>query len=164
MENSSDLTQSLKDLKSVANNVSWFRDTPHRWATASLPLVYAAACVEVVAQMSDKAGEVYQRIIEGWAKPGIKAVYEAIICEVPESEIEKIKNAMLHPETELLPDPNKPFKRLEDMFTRLEISDDFFKDVDTEQLSPEDQRDADDLAQLVCLIFEFVIVGFNRES
>ena len=53
MENNSDLSQSLKDIKKVANNTSWFRDTPHYWAQASLPLAYAVACVEVVCKSSE---------------------------------------------------------------------------------------------------------------
>jgi len=56
VENKGDLNQASKDIKSVANNTSWFRDTLHRWASASLPLAYAVACVEVVSKMSVKAG------------------------------------------------------------------------------------------------------------
>jgi len=41
MEKNGNLTQALKDINKVTNNTSWFRDTPHRWATASLPLAYA---------------------------------------------------------------------------------------------------------------------------
>jgi len=48
MENNSDLAQPLKEIKNMANNTSWFRDTPHYWAEAWLPLAYAVACVEVV--------------------------------------------------------------------------------------------------------------------
>lgn len=99
MENNSDLTQSLREIKTVANSDSWFRDTPHRWATASLPLAYATACVEVVAKSSEKARAIYQQIIEAWEKPGTKAFQEAIMSEVPDSEIEKAKYALLHPET-----------------------------------------------------------------
>jgi len=35
------------------DNTSWFRDTPHYWAEASLPLAYAVACVEVVSKSSE---------------------------------------------------------------------------------------------------------------
>ena len=51
----------------VANNsqsagagyTSWFRGTPHYWASASLPLAYAVACVEVVSKSSEKARILY---------------------------------------------------------------------------------------------------------
>jgi len=43
-------------IRKVLENPSWFRDTPHYWAEASLPLAYAVACVEVVSKMSGKAG------------------------------------------------------------------------------------------------------------
>ena len=98
MENNNDLSQALKAVKNVANNASWFRGDPHRWPIASLPLAYAVACVEVVSKMSDKAGIIYKQIIEAWQKPGATALYEAIISEIPSSEIEKAKNALLNPE------------------------------------------------------------------
>jgi len=43
-------------MKHVKDDTSWFRDTPHYWAEASLPLAYAVACAEVVSKMSGKAG------------------------------------------------------------------------------------------------------------
>ena len=56
MERNGELTEDVKAIKNVADNASWFRGTPHRWASASLPLAYAVACVEVVSKMSGKAG------------------------------------------------------------------------------------------------------------
>jgi hypothetical protein len=52
----------------MKNNTSWFRDTPHYWASESLPFTYAMACVEVVSQMSERASKIYQQIIEAWGK------------------------------------------------------------------------------------------------
>ncbi len=57
-------------IRKVANNTTWFRGDPHRWATASLPLAYAVACVEVVSKESNEAGAIYQQIIEAWGNPG----------------------------------------------------------------------------------------------
>jgi len=133
-----------------AGYTSWFRDTPHYWAQASLPLAYAVACVEVVSKSSEKARILYNRIIEAWSDAGIKAVSDKITSIIPESEKEKVKNALLHPETELLPDPNRPFKDLEKLFTGMEVDVEFFK--------------AEETAKLERLISEFIIVGFNRES
>ena len=56
MEKKGELREALKAIKNVAGNTSWFRDTPHYWASASLPLAYAVACIEVVSSMSGKAG------------------------------------------------------------------------------------------------------------
>jgi len=92
-------------MNNVPDDTSWFRDTPHRWASASLPLAYAVACVEVVCKSSEKARILYNRIIEALSDAGIKAISEEIDSIIPESGKEKIKNALLHPETELLPDP-----------------------------------------------------------
>ena len=91
MESNSDLSQALKDIKKVADNKSWFRDTPHYWATASLSIAYAVACVEVVSNTSDKAGAIYQRIIEAWANPGLKTLRDAIISEVTWPAPQKVR-------------------------------------------------------------------------
>jgi len=56
MERNIDLRDSLNVIKNVTCNPSWFREHPHYWASASLPLAYAVACVEGVSKMSGKAG------------------------------------------------------------------------------------------------------------
>lgn len=158
MEKNGELSGALKTMKDVGDNTSWFRDTPHRWASASLPLAYAVACVEVVCRSSEKARILYNRIVEAWSDARLKAVYDKIDSIIPESEKEKIKNALLHPETELLPDPNRPFKQLEEMFTDPEINEDL------EGLSWKGCQGAEQLDNLESLTKEFIIVGFNRES
>jgi len=150
MENERELREHSGDLKNVARNTSWFRDTPHYWAEASLPLAYAVACVEIVCKSSEKARIIYKRIVEAWNDAGIKAMGEEIGSMIPESGKEKIKKAMLHPESELLPDPNRPFKKLERLFTEVEIDGELFELEGTEELEN--------------LISEFICVGFNRES
>jgi hypothetical protein len=59
MEKNSELTEGIKTMKHVKDDKSWFRDTLHYWAEASLPLAYAVACVEVVSKSSEKAGILY---------------------------------------------------------------------------------------------------------
>jgi hypothetical protein len=59
MENQKHQKEAIKVVKAVADNTSWFRDTPHYWAEASLPLAYAVACVEVVCKNSEKARILY---------------------------------------------------------------------------------------------------------
>jgi hypothetical protein len=39
----------------IVSNTSWFRDSPHYWAEAWLPLAYAVACVELVSKKLRKA-------------------------------------------------------------------------------------------------------------
>ena len=46
-------------IRRLTSGPSWFRDTPHYWAEASLPLAYAAACVEVVSKSSEKGCILY---------------------------------------------------------------------------------------------------------
>ena len=105
MEKSSELWEGLKASEEVIGDGSWFKDTPHYWAEASLPFAYAVACVEVVSKSSEKAGILYDMIVEGWSDAGIKAISDDIASIIPESGKGKIRNALLHPETELLPDP-----------------------------------------------------------
>ena len=44
------------------DRTSWFRDSPHYWVEASLPVAYAVACVEVVYKSSEKARILYNRL------------------------------------------------------------------------------------------------------
>ena len=62
------------------------------WANASLPFAYAVACVEVVSNNSEKAGAIYQKIIEAWIDPRLKCFINEIASVIPETEKEKIKN------------------------------------------------------------------------
>lgn len=130
--------------------MSWFRDTPHYWVEASLPLAYAVACVEVVCRNSEKARMIYKKIVEAWNDAGVRGMGEEIASIIPESGKEKIKKAMVHPESELLPDPNRPFRNLEKLFADMEVDEEFANMEETKNLER--------------LISEFVIVGFNRES
>ena len=137
-------------ISNVPGDSSWFRGSPHYWAEASLPLAYAVACVEVVCQSSEKAGKLYDRIVKGWSESGVKAVSETIGSMIGESGKEKIRQAALHPERELLPDPNRPFRELEMLFRGVKVKREFFK--------------AEETGRLEAFISEFIIVGFNRES
>ena len=84
MEKNGDLREALKAIKNVAESDSWFRGSPHRWASASLRLAYAVACVEVVSKSSEKARILYNRIIEAWSEAGIKAIFEEITSIKPD--------------------------------------------------------------------------------
>lgn len=50
VEKNGELAGALKAIKNIVDDTSWFRDAPHYWAEASLPLAYAVACVEVVSK------------------------------------------------------------------------------------------------------------------
>ena len=78
MEKNGELTRGLKAIRNKVDNTFWFRDTPHYWAQASLPLAYAVACVEVVCKNSKKASILYNRIVEAWSEAGIRAISDEI--------------------------------------------------------------------------------------
>lgn len=164
MEKNNDSAKSLNVIMNVVNNPSYFRDTPHRWPDAALPFAYAMACVEVVSQKSEKASVIYRQIIDAWDKPGIKNISEEIFSEVPESDKEKIKQAFIHPESAFLPDANKPFNDIEEMFTGIAFKEDAFKEDDIKELSTEEEQNIEDFSNQLSLILEFIIAGFNREA
>jgi len=74
MEENVDSARSQDVAKSVADDASWFGEHGYRWPSAALPMAYAMACVEVACENSEKAGGLFQQIIEACGKPGIEAV------------------------------------------------------------------------------------------
>lgn len=94
----------------------------------------------------------------------MRVVFDDIASMITESGKEKIKEALLRPETELSPDPNKPFKQVEEMFTGFEINEDLLKGDDLGSTSLAEREHAQQLADLTWLIMGFIKVGFNRES
>jgi hypothetical protein len=151
-------------MRKIREKGPWLRDTPHYWAEASLPFAYAVACIEVVSRSSEKARVLYNRIVEAWSNPGLKVVLDDIGSMIPESGKEKIREALLHPETGFSPDPNKPFRQIEEAFSGLEVNEGFLKGDGMEGVSSEEREHAVQLANLTWLIMEFIRVGFNREA
>ncbi len=140
MEKNSDLAQGLNVIKNVARKSSLFREHPHYWAHASLPFAYAIACVEAVSKNSEKAGAIYCQIIEAWGNPGVKAISKEFLSEIPDSKKEEIKQALIHPEKAFLPDPNKPFKDIEEIFANIEINDESITDGDNIDCWTQEER------------------------
>ena len=140
-------------IRNVLSNPSWFREHPHYWTLASLPFAYAMACVEVVSKSSENAASIYSQIIESWGKPGVKALYEELSAEIPDVKKEEIEQALIHPENVFLPDPNKPFKDLEGMFSNIEIDE----GIPSEEYNI-DLLNKDDVASFVLLIMEFIFI------
>jgi len=85
IEKNGDLPEAIKAMKNEGDNTSWFRGTAYYWAEASLPFAYALACVEVVCKSSEKAGVVYNKIVEAWSAPGMKVLFDDIASIIPES-------------------------------------------------------------------------------
>ena len=78
------IEKSLRAIEHLVDNKSWFRDSPHYWAEASLPLAYAVACVEVVCKCSEKAQTLYKKIVEAWSDTGVKAMGDEIASIKPD--------------------------------------------------------------------------------
>jgi len=143
---------------------SWFRGTPHYWAEASLPFAYALACVEVVSRRSEKAGVLYDKIVEAWSAPGMRVVFDDIGSMIPEWAKERTREALVHPEIGFSPDANKPFREVEEAFAGLEVDEGFLGGDGMEGASLEEREHAEELANLTWLVMEFIRVGFNRET
>jgi hypothetical protein len=161
----SEFEQSYKEILEVGNNDSWFRGDPYRWPLATLPMAYASAIVEVVIKRSEPARNIYDQLVEAWGRAKTQKMWEELTAELTETEKERINQAFLHPEKELYPDPNKPYKEFEELIKSLEMNGELLEGVEqTEPLSPEDEKEAEELGNLIKLILDFILVGFNRES
>lgn len=87
---------------------SWFGGSFHYWPEELMPLAYAMACVEVVSTSTERSNEIYLQIIDAWGKPGVQAVYDEIISEIPYSDKKIWKQMIRNPEFELGQDIDKP--------------------------------------------------------
>ena len=163
-EKNGQLAEGLGIVKNVKDNTSWFRGNAYYWAEASLPFAYALACVEVVSRSSEKGGVLYNKIVKAWSDPGTRVVFDDIGSMIPESGKEKIREALLHPETGFSPDPNKPFREVEEAFAGIDVNEEFLKGDEMEGASPEEGEHARQLGDLTWVVMEFIRVGFNRES
>ncbi len=146
------------------NNKSWFRETPHRWPNDLLPFAYAFACVEVVAEKSEKAGKIYQQIIEGWGNPEVQGFFDTVNSEISDSDKENVKQALIHPESFLLPDPNAPFKQLEDLFAEINCNEITLADGIDKRFNDLGKQSRESFLNFIYLIIDFITFGFNRES
>lgn len=165
MDKNNNLAKGISVIRDVACNPSWFREHPHYWALASLPFAYSMACVEVVKKYSEKAALIYNQIIEAWSKPSIRELYKELFSKIPEVEQEEIKQAFIHPERSFSPDPNKPFKDIEELFTDFEINEKFLLEENIKGLLPPEQwKNVGEVTYLALLIMKFIIYGLNRED
>ena len=60
-----------QNMKKLTNN-SWFGESFHYWPQGALPLARAMALVEVVSANSERAGAIYQEILDTWVRPETK--------------------------------------------------------------------------------------------
>lgn len=159
MDRNDDLARSPDVIKRVTDKASWFDEHAYRWPSTALPVAYALACVEVACKSSEKAGGLFQQIIEACGKPGIKAVIEKIISN---EEKEELKQMLKGWKAEFAGDVNKPFKALEEIGSDNDLINAFLKaKAGTFSVSQEEEKD---WARLIRLIRKFTLAGFNRKS
>lgn len=141
---------------------SWFTEHSHRWPSEALALGYAMACVEVVSQNSKRAGVIYQRIFDAWAKPETNELYDYVITKIPNMEIKRWKDLVIHPESIIKSDVNEPWTG----FVETVKVPDFGKEIIEEWGIYLDTFDKDypGAYDLIQLVFQFILVGFNREN
>jgi len=103
VERNGELTEALKTMKDIADGTSWFRDTPHYWASASLPFAYALACVEVVYKSSEKARILYNlleaRVCYHWTNTGVSIRFgyscNLVSCSAGKATLTNCRQAFL---------------------------------------------------------------------
>jgi len=89
---------------------SFFTEHAHGWPDAGVPMAYAMACVEVVANCSPHAGEIYRELVKAWAAPNVKGFYKQVMATLPDQDVEDWKDQLRNPGLAFLPDPYKPFE------------------------------------------------------
>ena len=132
--------QSVDEVKDLVKDNSFFRGTPHYWVKASLPLAYCSACVEVVLKNSEQARIIYRMILNAWVEPEFWEFIDKVNSVIPESDRVRIEEAFKHPEFGFSPDPEKPFKQVEELFTDFELDDDLDEEDDTDREVRDDKN------------------------
>jgi hypothetical protein len=146
------------------NNVnSWFGQYAHRNPDAALPMMYAMASIEIIANKSGKAKEIYQSIINAWGKPNIKSLYNQLISDFSDNDIKGFENITRNPEILFEDDINKPWIDFVDALNQPEFGELVFKGNWKKALKSLSTKHKD-AYELFCLILEFIFVGFNRED
>ena len=156
-----DLRQSLRAIRNVLASTSWFGEFAHRSPGAAKPIHYAMSCIEVVLENSEKARAIFNQIVEAWGKPGVHALYEKVMSNVPDEEKEKWRQTVKSADVLFEQDPNKPFKNIEETWTD---SDATYAGISKQLISTEEQQWLQDWEMIAQLILKFILVGFNRES
>jgi hypothetical protein len=152
---------SSMDNKNISRE-SWFPDISYHWAKSTLPFAYAEACVEVAIKSSEKAREIYEKIVEVWSKKAIHVTGDKIYRKIPGSEVRRLKEAVIHPEIGLYPDPDKPFAQLEEIFREFSNEKKIRKVY--KKIVPKNKKDFQEIYESAKLICDFIIFGFNSES
>lgn len=145
------------------NNSSWFTEYAHRWPSEALAMGYAMACVEVVSQNREQAGLLYSNMLKAWAKPGTSDLYNKVISQIANTEIEEWKEIVKHPESVIESDVNEPWIKAAEMLGNTEATKEVVEGewgVKTDKVEEEFPETWD----LLMLIIEFILKGFNRKQ
>lgn len=142
---------------------SWFnKKTFHYAYEETNPYIYAMACVEIVATHSKEGGMIFSQIINAWNKPGVKKFQNDFNSSINDKDNKEMKDVVL----EYFKDPKKPFIELQELTSKtgwwkalLENNN-----VETVDLSTEEEASYDAVFSGQWKIMEFILVGFNRKS
>jgi len=156
-----DKAQSLKAINNALAKPSWFGENAYRAPDAARPIQYAIACLEVVLENSEKAREIFDKIVEAWSKPGIHSVYEKIMSNVSGKEKEELHTIIKDAPEIFEDDPNRPFQNLGETLSQNDVT---YEDIESYLESPEEIQWLEHWEAIALLILELVIVGFNREE
>jgi len=140
----------------------------HYYLTEAMPLVLCGACLMVVLASSEKARGIYNKIVESYRLPDIRAAFSELEAELSSDKIvvlweENIEDLrMRHPENRggvkpLLPDADF-YRRLNKMTSRYSHVFSEWFDLEGDKVLSVDFR------YWLGLIEELVSVGFNNEA
>ncbi len=142
---------------------SWFREWAHHyWPREALPMAYAMACVEVVAQHSERAGLIFREIIDAWGRPGLQAMCEEVMLGLVGEELREEFNRAIDGMEE---DPHKPWVELVDTLKDGEGWEKLLAESETAgPCTPEEEGMVLDFLYMMDRVSGFIAVGFNREA
>lgn len=143
---------------------TWFTKRAHRWPEEWRPFGYAMACIEVVANYSAQAGEMYAELVHAWGAPELQAFYRDFVASLPDELIEEWKDCLRRPEVALADAMENPLALLSESEVD-EVFEGIWDDPEYEPSFEGVMSDAQARAFLnwVRLLLAFVRVGFNPQ-
>lgn len=143
---------------------SWFdRKHYHYNYEETLSIIYAMACIEIIATHSKEGGKIFCEIVNAWNSPAVKKYQSDTSSSLTGEEKQAINDVI----AETLKDIKKPFNELNELMKEPQwwkpLLENNNEDA-VQELTKEDRETFEAVFYGLVKVIEFIIYGFNRKA